>query len=75
MFTLGNRGSVLSSDLEAPVIVPHAAAKNETRVGLGVAWKTHQGADVVEWFGTVLRMERFGVLSAENPELSDFPSF
>ena len=34
MFTLGNRGNVLSSDLEAPVIVPHAAAKNETRVGV-----------------------------------------
>lgn len=31
VFTLGDRGNVLSSDLEAPVIVPHAAAKNETR--------------------------------------------
>ncbi|KAK7502660.1 hypothetical protein BaRGS_00006235 [Batillaria attramentaria] len=31
VFTLGNRGEVLTTELEAPVIVPHAAAKNETR--------------------------------------------
>ncbi|GFR67293.1 vacuolar protein sorting-associated protein 52-like protein [Elysia marginata] len=31
VFTLGNRGDVLTTDLEGPVIVPHAAAKNETR--------------------------------------------
>ncbi|BFZ20252.1 hypothetical protein BsWGS_23291 [Bradybaena similaris] len=31
VFTLGNRGEILTTELEAPVIVPHAAAKNETR--------------------------------------------
>ncbi|PVD21732.1 hypothetical protein C0Q70_17532 [Pomacea canaliculata] len=31
VFTLGNRGDVLTTGLEEPVIIPHAAAKNETR--------------------------------------------
>ncbi|XP_050390938.2 vacuolar protein sorting-associated protein 52 homolog [Patella vulgata] len=31
VFTLGNRGEVLSSELEAPVIVPHAAQKSDSR--------------------------------------------
>ncbi|XP_005095273.1 vacuolar protein sorting-associated protein 52 homolog isoform X2 [Aplysia californica] len=31
VFTLGNRGDVLTTELEAAVIVPHAAAKTETR--------------------------------------------
>ncbi|XP_041069183.1 vacuolar protein sorting-associated protein 52 homolog isoform X1 [Carcharodon carcharias] len=32
IFTLGNRGNVISSaELEAPIIVPHAAQKNDTR--------------------------------------------
>ncbi|XP_067131774.1 vacuolar protein sorting-associated protein 52 homolog [Centruroides vittatus] len=31
IFTLGNRGSVLTTDLESPIIVPHAAQKNETK--------------------------------------------
>ncbi len=32
MFSLGKRGEVLTTDLEAPVIVPHAAQKQETKV-------------------------------------------
>ncbi|XP_059173916.1 vacuolar protein sorting-associated protein 52 homolog [Physella acuta] len=31
VFTLGNRGDILTTELEGPVIVPHAAAKNDTR--------------------------------------------
>ncbi|XP_036362819.1 vacuolar protein sorting-associated protein 52 homolog [Octopus sinensis] len=31
VFTVGDRGEVLTTQLEAPVIVPHAAQKNETR--------------------------------------------
>ncbi|RUS69204.1 hypothetical protein EGW08_023031, partial [Elysia chlorotica] len=31
VFTLGSRGEALTSELEAPVIVPHAAVKSETR--------------------------------------------
>ncbi|XP_055521690.1 vacuolar protein sorting-associated protein 52 homolog, partial [Leucoraja erinacea] len=32
IFTLGNRGNVIaSSELEAPIIVPHVAQKNDTR--------------------------------------------
>ena len=32
IFTLGSRGSVLTSELEEPVIVPHAAQKSEKKV-------------------------------------------
>ena len=32
VFTIGSRGDVLSAQLEAPVIVPHAAHKTESRV-------------------------------------------
>ncbi|XP_046844098.1 vacuolar protein sorting-associated protein 52 homolog [Xenia sp. Carnegie-2017] len=31
IFTLGNRGNVLTSELEDPIIVPHAAQKNERK--------------------------------------------
>ena len=32
IFTLGNRGNVLTTELEEPVIVPHAALKSEKKV-------------------------------------------
>lgn len=32
VFTIGNRGEVLTTQLEAPVIVPHAAQKSSTKV-------------------------------------------
>ncbi len=32
VFTVGNRGSVLNQDLEASIIVPHAAQKGEQKV-------------------------------------------
>uniref|UniRef100_A0A8C4R357 Vacuolar protein sorting-associated protein 52 homolog n=2 Tax=Eptatretus burgeri TaxID=7764 RepID=A0A8C4R357_EPTBU len=31
IFTLGNRGAVITADLEAPIIVPHAAQKSDTK--------------------------------------------
>ena len=34
VFTIGNRGDVLSAQLEAPIIVPHAAHKTEHRVSV-----------------------------------------
>jgi len=34
VFTIGNRGDVLSAQLEAPIIVPHAAHKTEQRVSV-----------------------------------------
>lgn len=34
VFSIGNRGDVLASQLEAPIIVPHTASK--TRVSSGV---------------------------------------
>lgn len=32
VFTIGNRGEVLTTLLEAPIIVPHSAQKSEKRV-------------------------------------------
>lgn len=32
VFTLGNRGNVLTTELENQIIVPHSAQKNETKV-------------------------------------------
>jgi len=32
IFTLGNRGTVLTTELEEPIIVPHAAQKSEKKV-------------------------------------------
>jgi hypothetical protein len=43
-FTLGDRGNVLSSDLEAPIIVPHAAHKMETKYPLEGIFRSHQFA-------------------------------
>uniref|UniRef100_UPI00358FDED2 vacuolar protein sorting-associated protein 52 homolog isoform X5 n=1 Tax=Myxine glutinosa TaxID=7769 RepID=UPI00358FDED2 len=31
IFTVGNRGAVISADLEGPIIVPHAAQKNDIK--------------------------------------------
>lgn len=38
VFTIGSRGDVLSAQLEAPIIVPHAAHKIEQRVS---SWQHH----------------------------------
>lgn len=35
VFTIGSRGDVLSAQLEAPIIVPHAAHKTDQRVSAG----------------------------------------
>lgn len=34
VFTIGNRGEILNSQLEAPIIIPHSAQQNEGRVGM-----------------------------------------
>lgn len=38
MFSLGNRDSLLSSDLMAPLIVPHVAQQSDERVSYSVTW-------------------------------------
>ena len=38
IFTLGSRGNVLTSELEEPVIVPHAAQKTEKKVWGASFW-------------------------------------
>lgn len=35
VFSLGNRGTTLTSELEAPVIVPHTAGQTKVRVFAG----------------------------------------
>jgi hypothetical protein len=34
VFSMGQRGEVLSTDLEAPILVPHALEKSGTKVSL-----------------------------------------
>lgn len=35
VFSLGARGDVIGAQLKAPIIVPHAASKAETKVSYG----------------------------------------
>lgn len=44
IFTLGDRAAVLSSDLESPLIVPHAAAKMEIHFPPEAIFRSHQFA-------------------------------
>ena len=44
IFTLGDRGNVLSSELESPIIVPHAAHKMDTKYPLEGIFRSHQFA-------------------------------
>ncbi|KAJ9578638.1 hypothetical protein L9F63_005128 [Diploptera punctata] len=44
VFTIGSRGDVLSAKLEAPVIVPHAAHKNQNRYPFEALFRSEQYA-------------------------------
>lgn len=44
IFTLGNRGNVLTVDLESPIIVPHAAQKNEAKHSFETLFRSQQYA-------------------------------
>ncbi|CAH1787667.1 unnamed protein product [Owenia fusiformis] len=44
IFTLGQRGVVLAADLEAPIIVPHAAQKNEAKHSFESLFRSQQYA-------------------------------
>jgi len=44
VFTIGNRGDVLSAQLEAPIIVPHAAHKTEHRYPFEALFRSEQYA-------------------------------
>ncbi|KAL1124178.1 hypothetical protein AAG570_001948 [Ranatra chinensis] len=44
VFTIGNRGEVLTTQLEAPIIIPHSAQKNETRLPYEALFRSEQYA-------------------------------
>ncbi|XP_054716270.1 vacuolar protein sorting-associated protein 52 homolog [Uloborus diversus] len=44
VFTLGNRGTVLTTDLESQIIVPHSAQKNETKFTFESLFRSQQYA-------------------------------
>lgn len=46
IFTLGNRGNIVTSELESPLIIPHAAAKSETKFPMEALFRSHQYAIV-----------------------------
>lgn len=44
IFTLGDRANVLTSDLESPIIVPHAAQKMDAKYPVEAIFRSHQFA-------------------------------
>ncbi|GAB6031475.1 Vacuolar protein sorting-associated protein 52 [Chamberlinius hualienensis] len=42
IFTLGNRGNVLTTELEAPIIVPHASQKNDIKYSFESLFRSQQ---------------------------------
>ena len=44
VFTIGDRENVLTTDLEAPLIVPHVAVKSETKYPLESLFRSHEFA-------------------------------
>ncbi|PSN53047.1 Vacuolar protein sorting-associated protein 52 [Blattella germanica] len=44
VFTIGNRGDILSAQLEAPMIIPHAAHKTENRYPFEALFRSEQYA-------------------------------
>ncbi|XP_065214394.1 vacuolar protein sorting-associated protein 52 homolog [Planococcus citri] len=44
VFTIGNRGDILSNQLEAPVIIPHSAHQQETRYPFEALFRSQQYA-------------------------------
>lgn len=47
VFTIGNRGDVLTTHLEADIIIPHSAHKNETRVSYFITLPLSAGVVVL----------------------------
>ncbi|KAK7576041.1 hypothetical protein V9T40_012327 [Parthenolecanium corni] len=44
VFTIGNRGDVITSLLEAPIIIPHSAQQNESRYSFEALFRSEQYA-------------------------------
>jgi len=44
IFTLGNRGNLLTTDLESSLIIPHVASKSETKFPIESLFRSHQFA-------------------------------
>ncbi|XP_015793928.1 vacuolar protein sorting-associated protein 52 homolog [Tetranychus urticae] len=46
IFTLGNRGNIVTTELESPLIIPHTATKMETKFPMEALFRSHQYAVV-----------------------------
>lgn len=46
VFTLGNRGEIVTTELESPIILTHVATKSETRYPMEALFRSHQWAIV-----------------------------
>lgn len=68
VFTLGNRGSVLTTDFEAPVIVPHAAQKAETKYSYESLFRSQHYALVDNACREYLFMEDFFIIAGNNAQ-------
>ena len=67
IFTLGSRGNVLTSELEEPVIVPHAAQKTEKKVGDVSFWMKKKNLDKKEQTNNNQRRRRQKIQDRVHP--------
>jgi hypothetical protein len=69
IFSLGSRSTVISSDLESPLIVPHAAVRMETRFPLESLFRSHQFALVDNACREYIFLNEFFLLSVQQTQV------
>ncbi|KAI1285484.1 Vacuolar protein sorting-associated protein 52 -like protein [Halotydeus destructor] len=68
IFTLGDRANLLTSDLEAPLLVPHAALKSDARYPTESLFRSHQYALVDNACREYVFVSEFFILSAKQAQ-------
>lgn len=68
VFTLGNRGAILTTDLESPIIVPHAAQRNESKHTFESLFRSQQFALVDNACREYLFLTEFFMMSGSNAQ-------
>lgn len=68
IFSLGSRSDILTTDLESPLIVPHAAVKMETKYPLESLFRSHQFALVDNACREYIFLNEFFLLSVQQTQ-------
>ncbi|XP_015927404.1 vacuolar protein sorting-associated protein 52 homolog [Parasteatoda tepidariorum] len=66
VFTLGNRGNILTTELESQIIVPHSAQKNETKYTFESLFRSQQFALVDNACREYLFISEFFMVSSKS---------